>query len=333
MSERHEPQPQVSVSGQGADGRGGFRMVPEEETRSYYGRPVLKEPVWTWEIPWYFFAGGLAGASAPLALVADLAGNEKLARRARLVALAGAAVSPALLISDLGRPDRFYNMLRVFKPTSPMSVGTWTLGAFGTAAGVAVAGDALGVSARLGRLSGAVSALLGPAVSTYTAVLVADTSVPVWHEARRELPLVFAASSAASAGAAAVVLTPVEYAGPARRLAAIGALTELGSVEYMKRQLGGFLAEPYEEGEPARYDRLAKVCSSVGAALVAFGGRKRRSVAMAGGLLILAGAALARWSVFEAGFFSAREPKYTVVPQRERLRSRRQESKAEDAEA
>jgi hypothetical protein len=290
--------------------------------RSYYGRPVIKEPVWTWEIPWYFFAGGVAGASSPLALIAELAGNEKLARRARLVAVAGATVSPVLLISDLGRPDRFYNMLRVFKPTSPMSVGTWVLSIFGTTAGAAAASDVLGISPRLGRLSGVISALLGPALSTYTAVLVADTSVPVWHEARRELPLVFAASSAASAGAAAAILTPVEYAGPARRLAVGGALLEIGSVELMKRRLGGFLAEPYEQGEPARYDRLAKVCSGVGAALVALGGRRRRSAAVVGGALTLAGAALARWSVFKAGFLSARDPRYTVEPQRERLRER-----------
>src|SRR5919202_4139025 len=134
MSEqRREPQPQISVSQQGgsSNGRGEVRMAPEEDVRSYYGRPVIKEPVWEWEIPWYFFAGGLAGASAGLSLVARLAGNERLARRALLAALGGATVSPVLLISDLGKPDRFYNMLRVFKPTSPMSMGTWILTSFG----------------------------------------------------------------------------------------------------------------------------------------------------------------------------------------------------------
>src|SRR5215212_7214165 len=194
MSEQQrEPRPQVSVTQQGGspDGRGEVRMAPEGEVRSYYGRAVLKEPVWSWEIPWYFFAGGLAGASSNLALVARLTGNEKLASRARVAALGGAAVSPVLLIMDLGKPERFYNMLRVFKPTSPMSVGTWVLSAFGSTTGIAAAHD-----------------LLGLPLATYTAVLIADTSVPVWHEARRELPLVFAASSAATAGAAAAILTP-----------------------------------------------------------------------------------------------------------------------------
>jgi DMSO reductase anchor subunit len=298
------------------------REVSEEEVRNYYGRPVLKEPTWTWEIPSYFFAGGLAGASSGLALVSHLAGNDRLARRAHLAALGGAAVSPILLISDLGRPERFYEMLRVFKPTSPMSVGTWVLSAFGAATSVAVMHDLLGVFPRLGRLSEAISAVLGLPLATYTAVLIANTSVPVWHEARRELPLVFAVSSAASAGAAAVMLTDTQDAGPARRLAAGGALLELGAVELMKRRLGKFLAEPYESGKPKRYDRLAKALSGVGAAVTAFAGRKSRTAAAVGGAMILAGALCERWSIYEAGFPSSRDPKYTVMPQRERLEAR-----------
>src|SRR5215218_5031509 len=138
MSEqRYEQQPQHSVSQQGGalDGRGEVLTVPEEEVRNYYGRPVIKEPTWTWEIPWYFFFGGLAGASSVLSLSARATGNDALARRALLVSLGGATVSPVLLIMDLGRPERFYNMLRVIKPTSPMSLGTWVLSAFGTSTG------------------------------------------------------------------------------------------------------------------------------------------------------------------------------------------------------
>jgi hypothetical protein len=322
-SESHyEPVHSATQQGAQPGGRGRVREVPEEEVRDYYGRAVLKEPVWSWEIPWYFFAGGLAGASADLALLARVAGNDKLARGALLAALGGATVSPVLLISDLGRPERFYNMLRVVKPTSPMSVGTWVLSAFGPAAGVAAVSDILGIFPRLGRACEVVSALLGPALATYTAVLVADTSIPVWHEARRELPLLFAASSVASAGAAAAILTAVEDAGPARRLALGGALMEMGVAEVMKRRLGGFLAEPYEEGEAGRFDKLSKACSGLGAAVMALAGRRRRSAAVGGGALILAGAVLERWSVFRAGFQSARDPRYTVMPQRERLRER-----------
>src|SRR5215208_1134340 len=324
MSEqRREPQPQASVARQGgsSDGRGEVRMVPEEEVRNYYGRAVLKEPVWEWQIPWYFWAGGFAGASSGLALVARLTGNERLARRAHLGALAGAAVSPPLLIWDLGRPERFYEMLRVFKPTSPMNLGTWILTVFGSTTGIAVAHDLFDRFPRLGRISETFSALLGLPLATYTAVLIADTSVPVWHEARRDLPLVFAASSAASAGAAAAILTPVGDAGPASRLAVGGALAELGTTELMKRRLGSFLAEPYEKGEAGRFDKLSKVCTGAGAALMALFGRRRASTA-AGGALILAGSALARWSIFRAGFQSARDPRYTVMPQRERVKDR-----------
>ncbi len=317
------PQPKHSVSQQGAGptGRGEVHMVPESEVRSYYDRPVLKEPTWTWEIPAYFFAGGLAGASADLALAARLSGNDALASRALLAALAGVSVSPPLLISDLGRPARFLNMLRVFKPTSPMSVGTWILSSFGPAVGLAAVSDVLGIFPRLGRVAEGVAALLGPGLATYTAVLIADTSVPVWHEGRRELPLVFAASSAASAGAAAAMLTAVKDAGPARRLAVGGVLLEIGAVEVMKHRMGEFLAEPYKQ-EAGRYDKLAKALSGAGAAMMGFAGRRSRKAAIAGGAMILAGAALERWSVYKAGFQSSRDPKYTVMPQRERLEAR-----------
>ncbi len=311
MSENKHYRPVHSVTRQGAqpDGRGWVREVPEEEVRFYYGRPVLKEPTWTWEIPWCFFFGGLAGASSVLSLSARAAGNDVLARRALLVSLGGATVSPVLLIMDFGRPERFYNMLRVVKPTSPMSLGTWLLSAFGTTTGAAVASDVLGVFPRVGRALEVASALLGPALSTYTAVLITDTSVPVWHEARRELPLVFAASSAASAGAG--MLTPARDTTPARRLAVGGALAELGSMELMKRRLGSFLAEPYEKDEAGRFDKISKACTGVGAATMALAGKKRRAAAVAGGALILAGAALERWSVSRAGSQSARDPKYT----------------------
>jgi DMSO reductase anchor subunit len=322
VSENKRFQVVHSATQQGAqpDGRGWVREASEEEVRSYYGRPVLKEPVWTGEIPWYFFFGGLAGASSVLSLSARVAGNRALARRALLVSLGGATVSPVLLIMDLGRPERFYNMLRVFKPTSPMSLGTWVLSAFGASTGAAVASDLLGVFPRLGRLAGALSALLGPALSTYTAVLITDTSVPVWHEARHELPLVFAASSAASAGAAAL-LTSARDATPARRLAVGGALAELGAVEVMKRRLGPLLAEPYGEGEAGRFEKLSRLCAGAGAALMALPGR-HRTTEIAGCALVLAGSALTRWAVFRAGFQSARDPKYTVMPQRGRLRDR-----------
>jgi Polysulphide reductase, NrfD len=296
-------------------------MVPEAEFRSYYGRPIIKEPVWTWEVPWYFFAGGLAGASASLGLGARLAGNQRLAASAWTISGAAVSAGVPLLVSDLGRPERFPYMLRVFKVTSPLSVGSWVLATMGPAAAGAALSDRLGVFPRLGRAAEAVAGLLGPALATYTGTLVADTAVPVWHEAGRELPFVFAGSAAASAGAAAVLSTPVADAGPARRLAVAGAALELGAVQAMERHLGE-LGEPYHQGPAGRLARLAKGCTAAGAALVALGGRRRRAVTAAGAVLVLAGSACERWAVYKAGFQSARDPRYIVEPQRARMAAR-----------
>ncbi len=297
---------------------GGERaMVPREKPSSYYGRPIIKPPVWTWEIPTYFFTGGLGGASATFALAADIAGNRTLARRSWTIAFAGLSVSPLLLTSDLGKPLRFLNMLRVFKVTSPMSVGSWllTLGAAATAPAAA--------SAFLGRdfpgahLSRFAAGALGLPVATYTAVLVSNTAVPIWSEARWELPLSFAASAAASAGAAAALATPVEHAAPARRLAIGGALVESAVTEVMERRLGD-LGEPYSEGASGKLATAAKVLTVGGAALMAAGARRSRPVVAAGAVALLAGSVCERWSVFKAGFASARDPEHTVGPQRER---------------
>jgi hypothetical protein len=277
-------------------------------TDSYYGRAILKQPTWTWEVPFYFFFGGMAGAAAPFALACELRGDEDLARRAWLVALGGVAASPPLLVSDLGRPERFHHMLRVFKPTSPMSVGSWILASSSAAIALATARSVLGWFPRLGRAAGA-TAVLGPALATYTAVLVADTAVPVWHEARLELPFVFAAGATMSAGSA------VALAGggaPARRLALAGAAGELVATTTMERRLGD-LGEPYREGAAGRLARAAKALTATGAALMATTRHRR-----VGAGLMLAGAAATRWAVYKAGQQSAADPKYVVGPQRAR---------------
>src|SRR5436305_14718360 len=146
---------------------------------SYYGRPIIKEPVWQSEIPLYFFTGGLAGASDLLALGAQLSGNPRLRTSALAAATAGVGISPYFLIKDLGRPLRFLNMLRVFKVTSPMSVGTWIVSASGGASGTAAFCELFGVLPKLRALSEAGAAALAPFLGTYTATLIADSVVPV----------------------------------------------------------------------------------------------------------------------------------------------------------
>jgi len=301
----------------GRGGRGEVSMVPQDRPRSYYGRPVIKPPVWTPEIPWYLFLGGLTGASATLAWAADVSGNRRLGRNAGLIALGAGTASPILLISDLGVPARFYNMMRVFKVTSPMNVGTWILAATGGTEVVATAHETLGLFGRAGRVARALSALFGLPLATYTAALISDTAVPVWHEGRHELPFVFAGSAAASAGAASTLVSSPSIAGPARRLAVMGVLAEGASMQLMKHRLGK-LAEPYDRGPAGAYARAAQILSTVGAAIVAVRGR-RRVAAVAGSSLVLAGAVCDRWAIFKAGFQSAADPEYTVGPQRERL--------------
>jgi formate-dependent nitrite reductase membrane component NrfD len=290
--------------------------------RSYYGRPVIKEPVWQPEIPWYFFTGGLAGASSVLSLVARLGGNETLAKRCLYIGAAADLVSPVLLISDLGRPERFLNMFRVFKVTSPMSVGSWILGVSGGASSTAALLEALGRLKPVKYAAELVSALSGAPLAVYTATLVSDTAVPVWHEARRELPFLFGSSAVASAGAAAAIAVPVAEAGPARRLVVGGVLVENIVYEVMRKRLG-LLGEPYSRSEAGKYKKAALTCTLGGAALLAAFGRRSRLAAAAGGALVLAGEVAVRWSVFKAGFQSARDPKYTVEPQRKRAQSSR----------
>lgn len=288
---------------------------------SYYGQPILKEPVWKPEVPWYFFTGGVGGAASALGFATRLAGNDRVARKADLVALGAMTVSPVLLVSDLGRPERFFNMLRVFKPTSPMSVGSWLLAVQGTAAGIVGFCRLFHVFPRLRHAAQNVSGLAGLPLATYTGALLADTAIPVWHEARRELPFVFAGGAAATAGGAVAAVTDPDVAGPARRLAVFGAALELGAMGLMEKRLGEFIGEPYHEGESGRYGKLAKGLTLAGGAVLAVAGRKRPG-AMLGGALLLAGGACERWSVFKAGFASARDPKYTVVPQRKRVEAR-----------
>jgi formate-dependent nitrite reductase membrane component NrfD len=287
------------------------------EMRSYYGRHVVKPPVWTWEIPVYFYTGGVSGASSVLSLSAKFFGNEKLARTALYIGAVGDFLSPALLISDLGRPERFHHMMRVFKVTSPMNVGAWVLLVNGGASNTAAVLELLGILKPVKVLAELVAAFFGPPLATYTGVLVADTAIPVWHEGRHELPWLFGASAAASAGALACMFVDPKDAGPARRLVAGAVIAEEALFEAMEHRLGE-VGEVYRHGEAGKAARAAKVLAAAGAALLATKGRKSRGAAVLGGALVTAGELALRWSVYKAGFQSAEDPKYTVKPQRER---------------
>ena len=306
------------------NGSGGTRpRAPHDHPGySYYGNPIIKAPVWEERnIAGYLFTGGLAGASSLLAAGADLTGRRRLARRARLGASAAIGVSLVALIHDLGRPARFLNMLRVFKPTSPMSVGTWILVAYTPMNVAASASDLLGRAPRAGRAAGVGAGLLGSAVASYTAALIADTAVPAWHEGWREMPFVFVGSAASSGAGLGLLAAPLAENAPARRMAILGALGELAAVEVLERR-GGIVAEPYHEGVAGSRLRASKALTAAGALGAATLARRSRLAAGVSGAALLAGSALSRFGIFAAGMASARDPRYTVEPQRQRRAAR-----------
>jgi formate-dependent nitrite reductase membrane component NrfD len=303
-------------------------MVERAEFRSYYGRPVLKRPVWKDDIAYYFFLGGLSAGSSLLGAGAAATDRPALRRGSRVAALASIGIGGYYLIHDLGRPERFHHMLRVAKPTSPMSMGTWLLTAYGPAVGVAATAELLPARLRRtwpGRVVGALAgpaglgaAALAPAVASYTAVLLADTAVPAWHEAAPELPFIFTASAAASAGGLGMIVAPTGQAGPARRLAAYGALGELAASRQLEHRLGP-VGETYRTGRAGRLLRWASrltIAGTVGGVLL---GRRSRAAAVVSGVALLAGGVAERLGILHAGIESTTDPAYVVGPQRQRL--------------
>jgi len=314
----------------GTGSKPGVSMVAEAEFTSYYGRPVLKAPTWKQpDVPAYLFLGGAAGTSAMLGTLAEVTDRPALAAVAHRVASAGALASVGFLVHDLGRPARFLHMLRVLKVTSPLSVGSWILAPFSALTTATAGAQLLGWFPRLRRVTGAVAAVLGGPMTTYTAVLIANTAVPSWHEPHRELPYLFAGSAAAGGGALCSVFTPVAEAAPARRMAIAGAAVELAVMQRVEHG-HGLVSEPFRIGRAGLLLRLARTSTATGAGLLLVAGR-RRWAAVAGGALVAAGSALTRFGVFDAGMTSARDPKYTVEPQRERARAREVARQQEDA--
>ncbi|MFF2386260.1 NrfD/PsrC family molybdoenzyme membrane anchor subunit [Streptomyces sp. NPDC058108] len=296
--------------------RGEQLMVPRAEFDSYYGRPIIHAPSWAArDIAGYFFLGGLAGAGSVLAAGAHLTGRPSTATAMKVSSLAAVSLSAAALVHDLGRPGRFANMLRVFKPTSPMSMGSWLLSAYGPAAGAAALSAVAGRLPKTGAAATAVAAVLGPALASYTAVLAADTAVPAWHGAHRELPYLFTASATAAAAGMALVLAPPRESGPARCAAVLAAAAENAVTGAAERRLG-MVAETWREGRAGTLLRSARVLTVAGAATAALAGSRSRAAVVAGGLALLGGSVCTRFGVFAAGLASAEDPKYTVVPQR-----------------
>jgi len=310
--------------------RGEELMVPQATFSSYYGRPVVKKPVWEeLDIAGYLFTGGIAAGTALLAAGADRTGRAELRRAMRLSSLAALSVSGVALVHDLGRPERFANMLRVFKPTSPMSVGSWLLSAFALPTAISAAdelpqlipGPLRPLVQRLAPAASVAAAAIGSGVATYTAVLICDTAVPSWHAAYPEMPFVFAGSALSGSAGLALVLAPVAETAPARKLAFFGAVLELASSQRLEHRLG-LVGEPYREHPSGRKMKLAKALTLTGVVASTLLAKRSRAAALAAGAALVGASALTRFAIFEAGVVSTEDPAYTVAPQRIRVEER-----------
>jgi len=304
-------------------GGGDRPMVPEADFRSYYGRPIVRPAPWTHDVAAYLFTGGLAAGSALLAAGGQAAGRPRLRRAGRVAALGAVAASGYFLVADLGRPERFHHMLRVAKPTSPMSMGVWIFSAFGAAAGVAAVAEAAPlvpsrfarkVLPPVGSAAGLAAGAIAPALATYTAVLLSDTATPSWHAAYRELPFVFAGSALASGAGVGLIADPSP---PVRRMAVLGAALELSGAHRIETTKG-LLSEPYATGRAGRLLRTGRALTAAAVAGAVLG-KRSRVVSALSGLALLAASAITRFGIFEGGMASARDPRYTVVPQKARI--------------
>ena len=300
------------------------QAITDKPRDSYYGMSIINPPVWEErEIAGYLFLGGLAGGSSLLAAVAESTGRPKLAYRSDICASGAIALSLAALIKDLGRPERFLNMMRVFKPTSPMNFGTLILVIYAPLNFAASASQVTGRLRFLGRLAGAGAGLTGTLVSTYTGALIADTAVPAWHEGHRELPFLFASSAALAAGGAGLILAPRRENAPAWRMAVLGGVGELvvGRLYEWRLQRAG-VKQALNTGTAGDRMKLAKALTAGGVVGATLLGRRSRLAAVAAGAALVASSAFTRFGIFAAGMESAEDPRYTVEPQLARLRER-----------
>ena len=333
------------------DGRHGDALAdvtehrPEGAGTSYYERPMIKKPTWRWYIPFYFFIGGLGGGVALIGGLAELFGGRKhraTVRRARYIALIAALISPLLLIFDLGRPKRFHHMLRVFKASSPLSVGTWILLAFGLTSGVQAARQAaeddfilkresvLGRMARLlpSRPLSLAQALLGLGLGGYTGILLAATAIPLWAAAGILLGPLFLATAVASGAAALALLAGLRWGSPdtgedvddEEARAEVETLATLSTATQLGLELAREAMTPRAIGQPLRHGKWATIyrVGAVGGGMLTplalrlpaqvRGKPVGRAISITAATLTLAGALAERFAIVEAGKQSADDP-------------------------
>ncbi len=293
---------------------------PTADDPTYYERRMLQESVWSWAIPLYYYVGGLSGASMALAAAVTLKKDESLdefVQRCHTLGFVGTVVSGGLLIYDLGRPMRFLNMLRVFRPTSPMNMGAWILSATGGTAFMTVAlRRQRGLLGVIGETFGIVSGFFGLGLATYTGVLVANTAVPVWQASRKTLPALFGSSAVASLGC---LFDMFGAKTPASTFGMIGRGAELAAGFCMEHEAGAVqrVGRPLKRGLSGVMFRTSTLLTGVSLVLALWpkGTRNRKIVS---GVLGSLGSLLMRFSVEQAGKASARDPRASFHAQRQR---------------
>lgn len=303
-----------------------LRTYAEWDGATYYGRAQLKPaPFENLVVGGYIFLAGLSGSAALLATLADVAGGpaaKPMARRGRYLSLLAPVLGSMLLVYDLHTPKRFYNMLRVAKHTSPMSIGTWILMGFSASAGIAAAAQAATDlwpnqrwSGWTARAFGVPAAIAGMGMSTYTASLLAATSTPLWAAAPQSLAVRFGASSLAAAASALALGEPP--GGLRSRLDVINgialateaAATAASHATYRRKNVEGALDSPAGRVESLGASKLGMLVPLGLLAVSALAGRSRRGgLSDVAALAALAGSAMLRVSIMGAGDVSAERP-------------------------
>lgn len=302
---------------------------PPDTNRSYYDLPILKASQWTWMVPVYFVAGGLSGGAYVIARLADRCGGPKLrslSRTATFLSVGSLSICPPLLIFDLGDPKRFYNMLRIWKPISPMNVGSWTLTAFSGAVGIALLRELPIGKNRLLRAATAPIDLAGIPLALmmtgYTGVLLSTTSTPIWTQNQWLGPLFTTSAFELACGAMSLCL---EVTGKldAASTAAIHPVSNLARAATVV-SLGGYLASAGSSAKSLTHGRYAGhiwggaiACGLVLPPILELAAKRQRKrgkeraarkLSVAASVLSLAGGFALKWAITSAGHASGRDP-------------------------
>ena len=292
-----------------------FPYIPSQQpgtSPAYYDRPMLKDVAWEWPIAAYFYVGGACGVATTLGAVAQLAAPNSmrsLIQKSRWIGTIGAIISSTLLVRDLGRPERFLHMLRVFRMKSPMSMGTWILVVFSSAVGATAV---LPFGPRFFRplihLFSPIAGLFGLGLAGYTGVLITQTAVPIWQQGYRLNPILFLSSATAAASSLfeMTALNEVEHKA-VTTFGLIGKAAEFTTTLMLESELTKLsrVAKPIEDGFSGMLWQAAKVLTVASALVTLLPGRSRKTSFVAGLLGSLASLSLRfgiflRWKAFRS---------------------------------